>query len=128
MKIKILSYIGDYDCDDNYHQILKGCTEWEEVDADTYHKLVGWCVMKNHVTSSSDTRYAIFREDQFDYKTCVQQYVDHIDAERARLAKAAEARAEAKRLKAAKKQKLREEEELKLLAELKQKYDTKGQG
>jgi hypothetical protein len=122
MKIKILSYVGDYDSNDDYIHILRGVTDWEEVDADTYHKLAGWCAMKNRATSMADVRYTIFRQDQINVMSCVQEYLDHMAAEEKKRAAAAKKRLENKRLKLAKKQKLAEDQERKLLQDLKQKY------
>lgn len=120
-KIKILSYVGDYDVHDNNIQILKGITDWEEVDDDTYDKLAKWCMMKNR--SLGGMRYAIFCDDQLDYMNCVQEYLDHIEAEEKKREEAAKKREEAKRIKMATKKKLAEKEERELLNSLKQKYE-----
>jgi hypothetical protein len=124
IRIKILAHQGEY-CDEHDHHILRGCTDWEEVDADTYHKLVGWCAMKNRVGSYDDVRYCIFTEEKFNFMQCVQEYVDHIEAEERKRAEVKRKRDQARRLKAAAKNKLAEAQERKLLEDLKKKYEDR---
>jgi hypothetical protein len=79
--------------------------------------------MKNRTTSMDDVRYTIFRQDQINVMSCVQEYLDHMAAEEKKRADAAKKRLENKRLKLAKKQKLAEDQERKLLQDLKKKYE-----
>jgi hypothetical protein len=123
IKIKILAYQGQY-YDEYDHLILKGCTDWELVDVDTYHQLAGWCAMKNRTSSIDDIRYSIFIEEKFNFMRCVQEYVDHIEAEDRKRFEANRKREEARRLKAAAKNKLAEDQERKLLDDLKKKYEA----
>jgi hypothetical protein len=121
IKIKILAYQGDY-CQEYDHLILKGCTDWELVDVDTYHQLAGWCAWKNRTSSIDDIRYSIFRDEKLDFKQCVQDYVNHIAAEEQKRAETNRKREETRRLKAAARNKLAEAQERKLLDDLRKKY------
>ena len=121
MKIKILSHIGEY-YDEHDSHILKGCTDWEEVDTDTYHKLAGWCAIKNR--ELNDVRYTIFTDEQLDLHNCVQDYLEQIAAEESRRAEIKRIRDEKRRVRLAAKQKLAEDQERKLLDDLKKKYES----
>lgn len=124
MKIKILSYHGEYH-DDYDRFILHDVTSWDEVTEDEYKKLVGWVQLKNQEGAGDySERYVIFREDHHDYKTRIADYLTHIEDEEKKTAERKAAREAARQLRLAKKQKLAEKEEKALLEQLKNKYES----
>mgnify|MGYP003343010405 CR=1 FL=1 len=121
IKIKILSYIGDYS-DEFDRNILHDVTTWDEVTPEDFQKLVSWVMWKNKDALVYGERYIIFRQDNHNYKNCVNDYLKHIKEEEEKAAEAKRKREENKRLKKAKAKKLQEEDERRLLKELSEKY------
>lgn len=120
-KIKIIRYVGEYDYED-YHWVVRDLTGWEEVSDQDYKNLVGWVIQQNK-EHYRDVKYLLLEQANLDLKECIQDYLKIVEEENKKKAEAKAKKDEAKRVKLARQQKLKEDEERQLLEELKKKYD-----
>lgn len=122
-KVKIIRYVGDYDFNDDYHWVARDITTWDEVSDQDFKSLIGWVNKKNTETYHHEVKYLLLEQTNLDLKECVADYLKMVEEEERKRAEEKAKKEEAKRIKFAKKQKLKEDEERRLLEELKSKYE-----
>jgi hypothetical protein len=121
MKIKIISYYSDYGCDDYSDKwIMHGFTDWDEVTTEEYSLLVKWAAKRN--SDQSVMKYIIYRQEDVDTQSRIQDYLDTIAAEERAAEEKRKKREAAKQAKELAKKKLKEADEKALLEQLQKKY------
>lgn len=123
-RVKIISYVGEY-YDDFDRWVVQDVTGWEEVSEEDYKMLAEWIQIKNRETHYE--RYLLFRKENYEFKTCIKEYLITIKAEQAKKEEKRRAREAKRQREMARKNQLKEDEERALFEKLRAKFKDKAQ-